>query len=202
MSRFNGMGTTSVGQIVAISLAFSLIGAFTAWGEDPTASESEPSPSRAEDAEAKGPEPLSLADARHRAKVMHDVYAATLEVMHHRYFHGDRAVVPARAMEDIFEAIKEQSKVEARWISVNMSPMSVTHKPSTEFEKRAAEEISSGKPHAEVIEEGYYRRAGAIPLTGGCVTCHGGFFRPSTSKPKFAGLVISIPVRDAKLSEE
>lgn len=133
--------------------------------------------------------------ARDRAKVMHDVYSATLDVIHHRYFHGDRAVIPARAMEDIFEEMNHQSKVEARWIAVNATAMSIDHEPESDFEKRAVREIVGGKSEFEAVEDGYYRRAGAISLGGGCMSCHGGFFRaPSTGK-KFAGLVISIPVK-------
>ena len=89
----------------------------------------------APDSDADRDEGVPLDVARDRAKVMHDVYEATLEVMHHRYFHGNRATVPARAMQDIFSAIERQSKVKARWISVNMKPMSLDHEPETEFEK-------------------------------------------------------------------
>lgn len=147
---------------------------------------------------------VSIDVARDRAKVMHDVYSSTLDVMHHRYFHGERAVVPARALEDVFSDLKEQTKMEARWISVNMNAMSVDHEPKTEFEKRAAREIANGEKSVEVVEDGYYRRAGAIPLTGGCVSCHGGFFKPPSKTPKFAGLIISVPLKEeaAKVKED
>lgn len=138
---------------------------------------------------------VSVEIARDRARVMHDVYSATLDVIHHRYFHGDRAVIPARAMEDIFDEINQQSKAEARWIAVNTTAMSIDHEPETDFEKRAAREISAGKIEVEAVEEGYYRRAGAIRLGGGCMSCHGGFFRAPSATKKFAGLVISIPVK-------
>jgi hypothetical protein len=137
---------------------------------------------------------LSIAVARERAKWTHDIYAATLEMLHHRYFHGDRAAVPARAMQDVFSEIKRQSNVEARWISVNMKAMSIDHEPKSEFEKLAAREIAAGKADFEVVEDGYLRRAGAIPLTGGCIGCHGGFSKEQSKGPKFAGLVISVPV--------
>jgi hypothetical protein len=145
---------------------------------------------------------LPVEAARDRAKTMHHIYAATLEVMHHRYFHGDRAAVPARAMEDIFSEIKRQSRVEARWISVNTNPMSIDHQPKSDFEKRAARELADGKPEVEVLEGGYYRRAGAIPLTAGCISCHEGFFQNSSTAAKFAGLVISVPVRSQTDSAE
>jgi len=140
-------------------------------------------------------ERLPLAVARDRAQVMHEIYLATLDVMHKRYFHGDRAMVPARAMEDIFDEIQRQSGAEARWISVNVKPMSVHHAPKSSFEKQAATEIAAGKPEVEVVEDGYYRRAKAIPLGGGCVSCHEGFFAKSTDAPKFAGLIVSLPIQ-------
>lgn len=142
---------------------------------------------------------VSVAVARDRAKVMHDVYSATLGTLHHRYFHGDRATVPARAMEDIFAELKRNSKVESRWISVNTKAMSLDHDPKTDFEKRAAKEIADGKLEVEVVEDGYYRRAGAIPLGGGCLSCHEGLFRSTAKVQRFAGLVISVPVQSAPL---
>ncbi len=150
---------------------------------------------RASDVDAKDRVPVAV--ARDRARTMHDIYEASLEMMHHRYFHRDKAVVPARAMEDVFSEIRRRSKAEARWISVNMKAMSIDHEPETDFEKKAAREIADGKSDIEVIESGYYRRAGAIPLSGGCVSCHGGFFNAPSKTPKYAGLIISIPVVDA-----
>jgi hypothetical protein len=155
-------------------------------------------PSVAPDSNADREDGVPLDVARDRAKVMHDVYEATLEVLHHRYFHGNRATVPARAMQDIFSTIERQSKVKARWISVNMKPMSIDHEPETKFEKSAAKAIAKGKSHVDIVENGYYRRAGAIPLSAGCVGCHGGLSSNPSTTPKFAALVISIPVRQDK----
>jgi len=132
--------------------------------------------------------------ARDRAKLMHDIYASTLDVMHHRYFHREKAVIPARAMEDVFAEMKLQSKSEARWIAVNLRAMSIDHEPETEFEKQAVRDITAGKLDVEIIEGGYYRRATVIPLHDGCIGCHEGTFRQPTKTPKYAGLVISIPV--------
>lgn len=152
------------------------------------------SPGDAKNAEQKQRLPLEI--ARDRAEVLHDVYEATLEVMHHRYFHGDRATVPARAMQDIFSIIERQSKVEARWIAVNLKAMSIDHEPETKFEKAAARAIAKGRKHIEVVEKDFYRRAAAIPLSAGCVGCHGGLSSGSSTTPKFAGLVISVPIQE------
>lgn len=149
---------------------------------------------RALEAQNRDPAPVPIAVARDRAKLMHDIYLTTLDVMHDRYFHADRAIVPARAMEDVFSAMEDQTGSKANWISVNLKAMSINHEPTTEFEKRAAREIVAGETKIEVIENGFYRRAGAIPMTGGCLSCHAGFFNQPSKVPKYTGLVISIPI--------
>lgn len=159
--------------------------------------------SKADSTTAEKNERVPEAVARDRAKVMHEIYSATLDVMHHRYFHRERSVLPARAMEDIFAHINQQSGMQARWIAVNTKAMSINHEPATPFEKQAAREIAAGKTSVDVIEDGYYRRAGAIPLDAGCVSCHGGFFKEASKTPRFAGLVISVPVsRDPSVLEK
>jgi len=137
---------------------------------------------------------VPLAVARDRAKLLHEVYASMLDVIHRRYFHADRAMVPARAMEDVFSDMERAAHIEARWIVANLKAMSVDHEPETPFEKQAAREITRGKKEIETVEAGFYRRAVPVPLTAECISCHGGFFRKPSSTPKFAGLVISIPV--------
>ena len=145
---------------------------------------------------ANTPRRVAVDVARDRALTLHKVFAATLDTMHEHYFHTNRSVVPARALEDVFAEISEQSNVEARWISVNTPAMSLGHEPKSDFEKRSAEEIAAGKPSYERIEKGMYRRAGAILLDSGCVSCHVGHFAKPPSTPRFAGLVIGIPISD------
>jgi hypothetical protein len=149
--------------------------------------------------ETSQPEPSerSIELARDRATVMQDVYQATLVMLHHRYFHRDKSILPARAMQDIFSSIKHQSQVEARWISASLKPMSIDHAPESEFEKRAAKEIAAGSNAVEVVEDGFYRRAVAIPLNGGCLSCHEGLLQ-NNGRKKSAGLVVSIPLLDPR----
>jgi hypothetical protein len=139
---------------------------------------------------------ISVAVARDRAKLMHDIYSATLDTMHHRYFRRDGAVLPARALEDVFEEIDRKTKIKTHWIAVNTPAMSINHEPETAFEKKAATELAAGKDEFEITEKGYYRRASPIPLGAGCVGCHTKFGATDDKKPRFAGLVISIPVKD------
>jgi len=137
---------------------------------------------------------LAVAAARQRAELLHRVYAATLHMMHERYFRHDRAAVPARAMEDVFAEIDRQSNIKSSWIAVNSRPMSIDHAPEGDFELAAVKAISDGQDHFEQVDKGTFRRVGAIRLSGGCMNCHGRFGSTSTSK-KFAGLVIEIPLR-------
>lgn len=145
---------------------------------------------------------VSVAVARDRAEVLHGVFVATLDVMHDHYFHEEKAIVPARAMEDVFAAMAHRQQIKARWISVNTRPMSVNHEPKSDFEKLAAKELATGKESLEQIDGGEYRRAAAVPLASGCIACHTGFFSPGPKSPKYAGLVITIPLAEGESKEQ
>ncbi|WP_339734329.1 DUF3365 domain-containing protein [uncultured Gimesia sp.] len=139
---------------------------------------------------------VTVKEARQRAKLTHSIYATTLEAMHHHYFFHDRANVPARVMEDMFADIERQENIKAKWIAVNAKAMSIDHEPEGEFEKQAAKEIAGGKHEYERVEKGVYRRAVAISLmNNGCLGCHLGFGANDNKRDRFAGLVISIPVK-------
>jgi hypothetical protein len=133
-----------------------------------------------------------VAAAREQAILLHRVYSATLDVMHHRYFRRDGSVLPARAMEDVFEEMVSVTGTYANWISVNTKAMNIDHEPSTDFEKKAAAEISAGKEAYEIAGKAVYRRAAAIPLRSSCVGCHTKMFSTGPTSPRFAALVITI----------
>ena len=139
---------------------------------------------------------ISVTEAKERAKLLHQVYSASLDMLHHHYFRRELPVLPARALEDVFAELDEQSKIKTRWIAVNTPAMSINHNPESEFEKKAAEVIASGKAEYDRVEDGYYKRAGVIPLRAGCVGCHTKLFQATAKTPRFAGLVIAIPVKD------
>lgn len=138
---------------------------------------------------------VPLAVARDRAKLLQEVYLSTLEVIHERYFHGDRVMVPARAMEAVFMDMKRHTRMEASWISVNLKAMSLDHEPQSDFEKFAAAEIAKGAKEVERVEEGEYYCATAISLSGGCLICHDSFSQQASTSKKFAGLVLRVPIQ-------
>ncbi|MFN8706125.1 MAG: hypothetical protein ACK50J_05545, partial [Planctomyces sp.] len=148
--------------------------------------------------EPKETAPRSVSEAKVEAKLLHDVYQSTLDVMHRHYFRSDGAVLPARAMEDVFEAMENQSTAKAHWISVNTEAMNIDHEPKTEFEKHAAKKIAAGSDFVEHVQDGYYERIGSIPLRAGCVGCHSRQFGSGGKSltRKFAGLVIRIPIAE------
>ena len=96
-------------------------------------------------------------------------------------------------MEDVFSEMSRKTGAEAKWISATLEAMSINHEPESDFEKHAARQLKSGKTEVEAVESGFYRRAVAIPLSGGCIHCHAGLVSRPPSKP-VAGLVISIPI--------
>ncbi len=179
------LGHSPLKQGVSFSLAIALF-AIQTFGEEPKDPDTQPPTAG----------PVSVAVARDRAKLAHHIFELTLHVMHDRYFHDPRAIVPARALEDAFAELAERTQVTPRWISVNTKAMSVGHEPKGDFEKQAAAALSAGKQEFEQVEKGVYRRAAAIPLAGECVSCHTGFFAKEPKSPRFAGLVIGIPVEE------
>ena len=151
---------------------------------------------RAAEPEAPAPAPspaTNTAAARDRARVLHAAYISTLDAIHRYYFRANQAVLPARALEDVFDEMAETQGIEARWIAVNTPAMSIQHEPKTPFERQAASAIAAGRTEFEQVESGVYRRAGAIALADGCVACHMGSARPPNTQ-RYAGLVISMPV--------
>lgn len=147
-----------------------------------------------------GPDPVELAVARDRAELLHDVYSSSLHAIHRRYFHAPRAMVPAKALEDVFSQMQDRRDIQAKWISASFTPMNIDHTPETEFEKMASRKLSRGEPFVEVIEDGWYRRAGSIAMNGRCVNCHAGHLQDSPAQ-RFGGLVISIPVKNGSVNQ-
>ncbi len=153
-----------------------------------------PSAGAAEPRARSGESPAVVA-ARGRAALTHIIYATTMEMLHRQYFRRGQAVLPARAMEDVFADGAEQTKVEGNWIAVNTKAMSLHHEPKTDFEKRAAAAIAAGQERFEIVDKDFLRIARPIPLGEGCVNCHTGMFRSPPSSPRLAGLIVTVPLK-------
>ena len=142
---------------------------------------------------------ISIVEARERARILHDVYEATLRTIHSRYFKENGGVpIPSRAMEDVFAKVARRSQVTARWIAVNTQAMSLEHEAESDFEKEAVRTLSSGGQELEQVEDGMYRRAAPIALFDSCLKCHA---PPPirVTNARYAGLVIEMPVKAAAM---
>mgnify|MGYP001562913480 FL=1 len=185
-------GWQSVAATVGLSTA--LIVSTCSWGQ--SSNGSGPSGSRTtQDTRAtkqRGEEeiPLSVVEARGRAKLLHETYEATLLTIHRQYFHEGKGMpVPSRALEDIFHRVARRSNVEARWIAVNAQAMSIEHNPKDDFEKAAVRALDAGHESYELLQRGTYRRAAAVTLVSDCIKCH-----TSQTRAPIAGLVITMRV--------
>lgn len=189
----------SHGHAAGISalLTFGLaVGTLTA-EESPTAPPdpaAEGTPAAAADADSGTA--TNVAAARQEAMLLQKTYISTLQMMHRRYFDEDeRHPIPARTLEEVFEEVDRGTERKSRWIAVNTPAMNIDHEPQPGFETAAVEALSEGKTSFEQVEDGVYRRAGVVPLTGGCLKCHVSSLSKQVTQPKVAGFVIAIPVQ-------
>ena len=141
------------------------------------------------------PRPLpSVAEARERARLLHETLHATLQIVHHQYYRENQGLqLPARTLKQVFAEVARRSDVRLQWLAVNTDAQNIDHNPKTEFEQNAAKSLATGKPEFESVEHGTYRRAGAITLHDECLSCH--FPNRTTAKERTAGLIISMPVK-------
>ena len=141
---------------------------------------------------------FTVPEARRQTKLLHDTYIATLHTVHRSYFDKDeREIIPARAMEEVFRQIDAETGGKTRWIAVNTPAMNIDHNPKEGFEKDAARELKQGKREFERVEDGIYLRAGAVSLFASCTKCHLSGLRPQQKVRSLAGLIISMPVKQA-----
>lgn len=137
----------------------------------------------------------SVDGAREQARLLHDALHSTLLIVHQKYYREDEKLpIPSSVLDDVFEEMQQTRNIKFRWISVNAEAMNIDHEPKTEFEKQAAEALSSGKKEFEQVEKGVYRHVGTICLPSQCLKCHMPNRRSTATR--FAGLIISLPVSE------
>lgn len=152
--------------------------------------QAEQKPSVVETAE---PPPISVNEARGRAKLLYEAMHGALQVMHRDLFDEEEShSIPSRSLEDVFKGVEHKHKVSLRWLVVNADAMNVDNNPRDDFEKQAVKALAKGAPFHELIEEERYRFAGPIRLSSTCLKCH--VPRRTSLEDRMAGLAISIPV--------
>ena len=151
-----------------------------------------------ERAEAAGEVPApTVAEARARARLLHEAIHGALQVMHRDFFDADELhSLPSESLEDVFRELGRSFGVQVSWLAVNAKVMNVDHKPQDEFEEKAVEAIEAGKAEFDLVIAGNYRHAGMIRLGNSCLKCH--VPNRTSLEDRAAALVISMPVRTEK----
>ena len=138
--------------------------------------------------------PATVAEARGRARILHESFHGVLQVMHRDFFDEEAGLaIPSKSLEDVFKELARSYDVKMRWLAVNTDAMSVDHNPRTEFEASAVKALASGKQEFESNENGLYQHAGAIRLSSRCLKCH--LPNRTSTKDHTAALVITMPLR-------
>ncbi len=143
----------------------------------------------------------SIVEARARSRILHETIHGALQVMHRDFFDEENIhTIPSRSLEDVFLELERTYGVSLRWISVNAKALNVDHEPSDEFEKKAAQQLSSGEKEYETVEPACddkpakYRHVGAIRLASQCLKCH--LPNRRSNQDRLAGLAITMDVLD------
>ncbi len=135
----------------------------------------------------------TLAEARTRAKMLHEMVRGTLQIMHRDFFDEDDAhAIPSASLEDVFHEMSETHDVTMKWLIVNTDIVNADHEAETPFEKAAVKTLAAGEPFAEHRTATRYQFAGPIRLGSQCLKCH--VKRRIRNEARTAGLVISMPL--------
>ncbi|MBD3673910.1 MAG: DUF3365 domain-containing protein [Planctomycetaceae bacterium] len=141
--------------------------------------------------------PISVEKARVRARILHETFHGTLQVMHRDFFREDEGrKIPSRSLEDVFSELKRSHEISLRWIAVDLEAMNIDNKPQSDFEKEAVRVLKSGKPEYESVIGNEFHFAGKIRLSATCLSCHAS--RRSSNDDRAAGLIISFPLKPSE----
>jgi len=135
----------------------------------------------------------TVKEARRQAAILHSTLHSSLRVIHDRYYKEDEGLpIPAAILGEVFRDVEAEQNVTLRWLAVEGLAMNSDHKPSDEFERKAAEKLKAGERSHETTANGVYRRAAPITLSGHCLKCH--MPDRKSTRDRVAGLIIAIPV--------
>ncbi|MDA9858422.1 DUF3365 domain-containing protein [Rubripirellula sp.] len=138
--------------------------------------------------------PSNVHEARARAKILHELIHGTLQVVHRDFFEEENPLaIPSASMEDVFVEMSRAFGVEIKWLNAGTDVVNVDHEPADEFERSAADRIRKGEPFVDAFNGDQYQYTGSIRLPSQCLKCH--VKRRNSNHDRFAGLLISMPVR-------
>ncbi len=141
--------------------------------------------------------PTSLAEARMRARLLHETLHGSLQVIHRDFFDEDNpGAIPSESLEDVFSALADSYRIELKWLIVETDVLNVDHQPEDDFEKAAVMALRHGETQYDAVQGDRYRFAGPIRLASQCLKCH--VKHRLTTEDRTAGLLISMPLNLSK----
>lgn len=139
---------------------------------------------------------LTADEARGRAEILHEVMHEMLLSVHENYYREDEGLlIPATALNAVFDRIGKKQKIQIRWLAVDAEPMNVGHRPQTDFDHAAVKALKNGQPSYENTVEQTFEYAGPIRLSSECLKCH--VPNRTNLRDRLAAIVISMPVTSA-----
>ena len=158
-----------------------------------TAGERSPGPEQPRQ-EARDSEAEQVAEARLRARLLHETIHGSLQVMHRDFFRdgGSRLPIPSESLEDVFSELEKTWRVKVRWLAVNAAALNAKHRPNPGFDELAVKAISGGSETFEASAGGVYQYAGKIDLGNQCLKCH--VPQRTSLEDRKAAVVISMPL--------
>ena len=175
--------------LVLLSIGFGA----SSWGQD-ASNPAPPEPSADGHFPARNAERVTVAEARRQAELLHAAMHSTLQLVHHRYYREDEGLpLPAAIIDQVFTKLEAEQNVKLRWLAVEGQAMNTDHEARDEFEKAAVRALKSGKASYDQVQNGVYRRAGAVTLKNDCLKCH--VPDRKSTRDRTAGMTVAIPVR-------
>lgn len=119
----------------------------------------------------------ALAAARQQLHMLDDLYKTAIVLITEHYVNKETDLSGATAAKALFSAMKEKGHHEVRLIDATGAPYNDENLAKDKFEKKAVEELKTGKATYEQVEtrdDGrYLRLATAVPVVmDKCVMCH------------------------------
>lgn len=117
--------------------------------------------------------PMSPEEARRTVAMLDDAYQITLHAVHDWYpTRTGQPVVAATVVRKLQERMAELGWPRSHFLAVNALVMNPDHRPRDSFEKDAITALRSGDERYEKVVGSNLRVATALPLGGGCFSCH------------------------------
>lgn len=136
----------------------------------------------------------TLAEARARARLLHETFHGALLAVHRDFFDDDNpGVLPSQSLSDVFEELGKTAGVEIRWLTGNADEVNPDHQPRGDFETAAIGQLKRGATMHDSLIDGELHFVGRIRLASQCLKCHVKSRR--TLEDRFSALKIAVPIR-------